>query len=343
MKQQTSQLAPIWRDFRGPLDNELRSIVGDSSLPLYSMMRYHLGWVDEQGKPQQPGGKGLRPLLCLLACEAAGGDWRRALPAAAAVELAHNFSLIHDDIQDCSAERRNRPTVWSVWGAAQAINAGDSMHTLARLAMLRLSSGGVPLVAVLEATILLDEACLKLCEGQYLDISYEKRLDVSVDDYLNMVRLKTAALFECSVGVGAVVGSGDASKRQRLRRFGEALGMAFQVQDDILGIWGEKGKVGKPVTGDIKQKKKSLPVVYGLQNADIGDRLAAIYSGGEITPADVAEVEQLLVRVGARQYAEKMAGDFYKQAAAELLRVPMPDSSRSRLRVVADSLLGRSR
>src|SRR3989441_5346125 len=141
------------------------------------MIRYHLGWEDAEGRPQDVGGKGLRPTLCLLACEAAGGDWHRALPVAAAVELVHNFSLIHDDIQDRDSERHHRPTVWSIWGEAQAINAGDALLLLARLFILRLPDGGVSDSVALEAARMLDEGTLEMVEGQTLDLTFERSPD----------------------------------------------------------------------------------------------------------------------------------------------------------------------
>lgn len=337
MTQQIPRMESIWRDFCGPLDSELRSIVGDSALPLYDMVRYHLGWVDQQGKPRQSGRRGVPPLLCLLACEAVGGDYRQALPAAASLALAQNFLLVHDDIEDSSVGRH--PTVKSLWGAAQAINAGDSMHTMARLTMLRLSERGVPDARVLEATTLLDRACLKLCEGQYLDISFKDRQDIGISEYLDMIRLKTAALFECSVSIGALLGTDNAEKRLRLAHFGEALGMAFQVQDDLSGIRGEVETSGKP-TGGIQEKKKSLSVVFAMQNAGIRDRLLAIYSKEVHIPADIAEATELLIGGGAREYAEGVVADFYGRAIGELSIAPIPGASRAQLRAVAEALLG---
>src|SRR5512137_2351921 len=166
-----------FRRYLVDLEAELRSVLGDNDSPLYTMMRYHLGWVDAEGEAQPSPGKMSRPTLCLLACEATGGDWHSALPAAAAVELIHNFSLIHDDIQDGSWERRHRPTVWKVWGEPQAINAGDAMYVLAQLALFGLDQKGIPLPKVILLSKRLNHASLQLCEGQYLDIEFERHLD----------------------------------------------------------------------------------------------------------------------------------------------------------------------
>jgi hypothetical protein len=191
-----------FKRYRAAIDTELRAVLDDRQSPLYDMMRYHLGWVDEQGNPIKASpGKALRPTLCLLACEAVGGAWYKALPAAAGMELLHNFSLIHDDVQDDDRERRHRPTVWSIWGKPQAINAGDALATIAGLALIGLAQRGVPAAKQLLTTRLMYEACLTTIEGQYLDISYESRFDVVVGDYLEMIERKTAILIARSLGI----------------------------------------------------------------------------------------------------------------------------------------------
>lgn len=344
MTEKLVDLAPIWQAFQTPLEDELRRILGDSALPLYDMMRYHLGWVDEAGQPSQMGrGKALRPMLCLLACQAVGGRWEQALPAAAAVELVHNFSLIHDDIQDASPERRHRPAVWRLWGEAQAINAGDSMHALARLAILSLKDRGVSPEKVLEAAHLIDQACLRLCEGQYMDIAFEHTLDIELDAYLDMVSRKTAALFECSLELGALIGSDDRAVSSDLARFGKNLGMAFQIRDDILGIWGDQESTGKS-TGDIRQKKKTLPVIYGFRKASGRDKeeLQRVYHEPDPQPEDIRVVEGLLAGLGAREYAMRVAQQYYRAALSDLAATSIPASSQYKLKRVADFLLERN-
>ncbi|MCL0079283.1 polyprenyl synthetase family protein [Dehalococcoidia bacterium] len=329
--------------YRPDLEAELRRIVGDSPLPLYHMMRYHLGWIDVSGQSQlTSGGKLLRPSLCLLSCESVGGDWHVALPAAAALELVHNFSLIHDDIEDESRERRGRPTVWSVWGQPQAINTGDAMHTLARLALLRLEGKDLAPGKILSAVRLLDETCLRLCEGQYLDMSYEERLDVSIDDYLEMIGLKTAALFECSLKLGALLGTDDERAIEGMGRFGRNLGLAFQIRDDVLGIWGEDKITGKPAT-DILKKKKALPVIYGIQRAGPEQRaeFLRVYSEQTIAERDVASVRQMLDRLGARQYASGVAGRYRQSALAELDETSISPSAKDQLRELAQFVVER--
>ena len=192
-----------------PLEGELRAVVEQAEeagppLDAYTtMLTYHMGWSDVDGNPVEgQSGKRVRPLLCLMACEAAGGTWENALPAAAALELVHNFSLIHDDIQDQGDLRRGQPTVWKVWGVPQAINAGDALFTMAHQAALRLSERGVPPTTTLAALSILDQTCLRLTQGQYLDMSFEERDTVDVESYLHMIEGKSAALLSASAWIG---------------------------------------------------------------------------------------------------------------------------------------------
>ena len=265
-------LPTAFNRFRDQIETEIKSLVLEEGFPLYRMMGYHMGWLDEYGEAAEgESGKRIRPTLSLLACEALGGDVKAALPAAAAVELVHNFSLIHDDIQDGNSERHNRPTVWWVWGPAQAINAGDGMHALARLALLRQTGEGMSPERTLKAVGLLDQACLRLCEGQYLDLTYQERVDISQDAYFKMVEGKTAALISCAAELGAVMSSVEEPVERAIAQFGAKLGTAFQIRDDILDLWGQQD-TGKPLAGDILNKKKSLPIVYAIENASGAER-----------------------------------------------------------------------
>jgi len=315
------ELPPVFERYRAAVEGELRTALEGRTLLLYNMLRYHMGWTDPHGKPEAlSGGKRLRPTLCLLACEASGGDWRSALPAAAAVELVHNFSLIHDDIQDGDRERRHRPTVWSLWGVSEGINAGDGMLTLACMAVLRLPSRGVDHARTVHAANLLHTACLRVIEGQHLDMSYERRLDVSVADYLSMIERKTGALIEASVEMGAVLGTSDEAVVARLRRFAGALGLAFQVVDDVLGIWGDPAVLGKDALSDIRRRKKTLPVIYALEHASEAAReaLARIYSKDALAEEDVSRVVEVLESVQARRFALQTADKYYHDAVAEM-------------------------
>lgn len=329
---------------RAEIDAEMRSVLAGQELPLYDMMRYHLGWVDEHGRPlESSAGKALRPALCLLACEAAGGGYSRALPAAVAVELTHNFSLIHDDIQDGDRERRHRPTVWSIWGQPQAINAGTAMRLLASLALLRLGDHGIPAEKQLHAQRLLDQHCLTMIEGQYLDISYESRLDVSVADYLEMVRRKTAALMGCSLQLGALLSTDDELAIEAFARLGSNLGMAFQIRDDVLGIQGAESETGKPLGSDIRRRKKSLPVVYALEMAEgeAREALLHIYGKEAVGDDDLETVLRILDILDALPYAQRTAGQYCATALQEINGLALLPSLRQDLEEVAHFLVQR--
>jgi len=331
--------------YRGALDETLRSLLGEGLPPgrhpeeLHRMLRYHLGWADAEGRPLRgDGGKALRPTLCLLACEAAGGDWRAALPAAAALELVHNFSLVHDDIQDRDLERRHRPTVWSVWGEPQAINAGDALLILGRLALLRLADSGLPADRVAAAARVLDERTLEIVEGQALDISFEERLDVDEDAYLEMIEKKTGALFDCALRLGALAASDEAEIVEGLGACGRWLGVAFQVRDDALGIWGAESKTGKPPAQDVRNRKKSLPAVYALARSE---ELRRLYAQPRLSEADVSLVLRALDDVGAAAYCRTLAEEYHDRALAQLEPLPLAPAPAAELRQVADFLLER--
>jgi geranylgeranyl diphosphate synthase type I len=275
--------------------------------PLYEMVRYHLG-LDEEGEAGTRG-KRLRPLLGLLAYESLTGDHRAALPGAAAVELGHNFSLVHDDIEDRDVERRHRATLWTVYGVAQAINAGDTLFTLSRMALHRLTEQGFSDSKVLALMRLYDETCLALCEGQFMDIwgaEHDERL--SVDFYFDMIGRKTAALIAASVQAGAMLATDDARVIDAYRGFGWSLGLAFQLNDDLLGIWGDEEMTGKEPS-DLAKHKKTLPVIYALERAPDADRerLRQILALGEATVTDIAEARAIIERCGAREYTRERA------------------------------------
>lgn len=272
----------------------------------YEIMQYHLGWRDESLQPAvAPAGKRIRPMLCLLACMAAGGNPQAALPAAAGLELLHNFSLIHDDIEDNSPTRRHRPTAWSLWGAPIALNAGDGMFGLAHAAFFELASRGVPAATILAALQRFVETCLALTEGQYMDMTFETRLDVTADEYYAMIAGKTGALLGAAPEIGALIGGAAPQVAAGFREYGEALGRAFQLQDDILGIWGDEKLTGKSTASDILTRKKSLPVVLALNHPDVGKRLRVLYAGPELTPEVVPGVLSLLDQAGVRHTVEQ--------------------------------------
>lgn len=283
--------------------NRLIAEAGDQ-VHIYDMMKYHLGWLDENLNPANfHPGKRIRPRLCFLTCAAAGSPIERAIAPATAVELVHNFSLVHDDIQDRSRHRRHRRTVWDIWGDAQAINAGDGLLVLAQLALTDDEETGPERKA--RGLRVLNVACRLLCEGQYLDLDYERRPSVSLDDYYLMIERKTGALMEASCHLGALYGSNSEDTIAALTRFGRYLGLAFQAQDDYLGIWGDPKETGKPAADDIVSKKKALPLVRLLDAATRADRerLNAILSSpGAATPEETSEILALMERYQIVQF-----------------------------------------
>lgn len=341
-------LKDVFKKYLPLIEAELRKSFTASHSQLtsyYGMMRYQLGWVDEGFVPiEAKGGKRLRPIFCLLTCEAAGNDPEKALPAAAAVELVHNFSLVHDDIEDASSFRRHRSTVWKVWGVSHAINVGDGLFALAHLNLHRLCDRGVPLPRVFAAFKLVDEAYLAISEGQYLDLSFENRLGVDVEQYLLMIRGKTAALFSAAAQLGALVAGSDPESTACYRRFGENLGLAFQIVDDILGIWGDPGVTGKPSASDIQQRKKTLPIVWALEGElrAGGKGLRAVYQQGTVGEEAVEVALKILEDMGARYYAEAMANGYYQQALAELDATGVKNEAQDDLRELAAFLVKRT-
>jgi geranylgeranyl diphosphate synthase type I len=310
-------LPVILEKYRSEVDTELKAIVNERESPMYDMMRYHLGWTDKNGKPtQNNSGKALRPALCLFSCDAVGGNYHKALPVAAALELVHNFSLIHDDIQDDDKERRHRPTVWAIWGKPQAINAGTAMRILANSALVRLRGDGISPSKQLILGERLDEVSLKLIEGQYLDIGFENRFDIKVSDYLTMINGKTAALISGSMEIGAFIGTDDEAKVRNFAETGKYLGLAFQIRDDILGIWGKQAETGKPSGNDIRRRKKSYPVVFALENSSGAAKkeLLAMYQNGGLTEADVNKAMAIFETAGARDNAQKLVEKYSHQA-----------------------------
>ncbi len=336
-------LPKSFTSYRDTVRVELEKVIDSCPPALGNILRYHMGWQDEYGRYCSRGsGKFIRPTLCLLSCQAVGGNTSGVTPAASAIELIHNFSLIHDDIEDASYERHHRPTVWRLWGQSQAINAGDAMFTLAYLALLRLKEKGIADEKIANCAEMLSLACLELCEGQYLDVEYESRLNITVEDYLAMATKKTGALLAVSTSLGAYLGSDDSKLVESFHLFGKELGVAFQIRDDILGIWGIEESVGKS-TGDIWRRKKTLPVVYGLQNnkGTARKNLAKLYSQESIEGEDIREVTKILDNAGARDYAENLAEQYYCRALAQLEATRLDTSSLAPIKETACFLLKR--
>ncbi|HYN95128.1 MAG TPA: polyprenyl synthetase family protein [Pilimelia sp.] len=298
---------------------------------------YHLGWPDGGGTPVAgSGGKWIRPTLALLSARACGAAAAEAVPAAVAVELVHNFSLVHDDVIDRDTVRRHRPTVWAVWGDADAILVGDAMLSLATEVVL--DSGGPGRA---EAARLLATAIRRLIAGESLDVAFERRADVSLAECLAMVGDKTGALLSASAALGAVLVGGPSTTVRALSAYGAELGLAFQLVDDLLGIWGDPARTGKPVASDLRSRKKTLPVTWAIHHGgaagrELGRRLA----DPDSDPADLAD---LVTRAGGRAWATAEAGRRLTAAEAALATAAVPTDVAAHLGALARFVCDRDR
>jgi len=323
----------------------------DGRAPLLTgMVRYHLGYA---GRDLQPldrravdRGKRMRPAVALLAAGAAGGEPRAAAPVGAALELLHNFSLIHDDIQDESPTRRHRPTVWSLWGVGQAINAGDALFAVAHLPLYRLASSTVTADLSLRLLEAFDRMTIAIVEGQTLDLSFEARPDVLAGAYLEMIAGKTAAIVRFAAWAGALLGGADDATASRWAEFGLALGLGFQVRDDLLGVWGAQEATGKAPADDVRRRKQSLPILILRDRLDDAERaeLDRLYAAPNVDHAGVAQVLALLEREAVRQEVEAVIANYHDRAIAALLDAAQPGTNpaRDRLLTLVERLSSRS-
>ncbi len=328
------------------MEAALRSAVPEDDVPLHKALRYHMGWADDRGAQiAGAGGKRLRPILCLMTCEAVGGSASAAMPAAVAVEMVHNFSLVHDDIQDRDRERHQRPTVWALWGEPQAMSVGNALYALACKAMLDMDHHQVSATVALQALAKLMKSSLAMLDGQYLDLDFEKRLDVTPQQYLDMISLKTGALIACAMELGSLVGSEDPSTVSLFLESGLHIGQLFQLRDDVLGIWGDAATTGKTVHSDIQRKKKTFPVVYAFQHATGAGAttLRTLYQKEQLHGDDVRQVVDVLEATGARQEAERQAASLADQALESLRPAELSSQSRRELEELVFFLLHRER
>jgi geranylgeranyl diphosphate synthase type I len=299
---------------------------------------YHLGWRDHEGREVEgDGGKALRPSITLLSAEAVGGPPEAAVPGAVALELIHNFSLIHDDLMDGDRERRHRPTVWALFGSGEAIIAGDALAALAYAVLL--DPDGEP---ARQAARELSRATLEMIRGQSEDMGFESRLDVTEGEVVEMSAHKTGALISCAAALGAILGGGTGAQVDALRVYGRNVGIAFQAVDDVLGIWGQPEVTGKPAANDLRQHKKTLPVVHALVGeGDGASELARLLSDGDLSEADVARALDILEASGSRRWTEDVAARYLAGALTPLERGGLADAAVEELRDVASFVVGR--
>jgi len=315
----------ILERYRGAIEGRLsRSLDGDG--PLRSILRYHVGLEDEDGTPTHATGKLLRPSLVLFVAEQLGASLDTALPSAVGLELIHGFSLIHDDIQDRDRTRRGRPAVWTIVGVEQAINAGDLMHALAIATALKSSPA---------ATDRLIDATREMIEGQCRDLEFEHR-EITADEYLSMIDRKTGALLRCAFDLGGLAAGVNGRVRSSLTELGRAVGRAFQIQDDLLGIWGKDDVLGKATGSDIRRRKKTLPVVLLFERAGSDDRaaLSEIYvaqAEPEVAEECVVWVIERMDELGVRGECEAMVRRYVDEATGRLRQIPFSNAARSQM------------
>ncbi len=322
------------------LEAEMKRLIEQSldpdSMILKDIFIYHLGLDDKR----EARGKGIRPLLVLLITHAAGEDWKRSIPAAAAVEFLHNFSLIHDDVEDRSDLRHGRQTVWSKWGTSQAINAGDGMYTLVFQAVHELIKHNSQEVT-LAASSLITRACLKLVEGQIQDVSFEDRDEISIEDYWKMIDGKTAALLACSVQLGGLIAGLPQNQQDILYLFGQKIGRGFQIQDDLLGIWGKPENTGKPVDSDLVNHKQTLPVIYGLK---MSPRFKDRWYRGKIKKTEILLLSDWLKQDGIYTRVQSEANSINEHVDTLLADLNLPNvEGKSMLKELLNGLRERNR
>ena len=319
----------------------LRAAVDRLHPRLRHVVAYHRGWVDAEGQPV-PGGGGklVRPALALLSAEAAGAPAEVGLPAAVAVELVHDFSLLHDDLMDGDTERRHRPTAWTVFGADGAILAGDALLGLAIQILLEVE--GEP---GRRAAARLGAGVQDLVRGQAEDLLFESRPDVTVAETLHMEDGKTGALLACSASLGAVLADAPAQMVDTLAEFGARLGTAFQLIDDLLGIWGDPAVTGKPVLSDLRSRKKSVPVVVALEagGADAEELRAFLTGTGEPTEAELTHIAALIERAGGRDWTSAEAERQLQECENLLRSLSLPSTVEAELLALARFVTERDR
>ena len=290
------------------------------------------------------GGKRLRPTLLILSSRLVGGNEEIAIPAAAAIEILHNFTLVHDDVMDMDEFRRGVPTVHKIWGIPVAIIAGDLLFSKAFEALLKLTDRNVSYDRIVKSAKILAKTASTIAEGQAMDMSFEERTDVTEEEYFKMIYRKTAALFEAATKIGAIIANAPENIVDALAEYGRKIGLAFQIQDDILGIVGEERKVGKPIGSDIREGKKTLIVIYALKRASQSEREELLDALGDrsISKEGISEIVELLEKLGAIDYAKEYAIKFSNEALNILDTIPTEDAeAKEMLKELAEYVIKR--
>jgi geranylgeranyl diphosphate synthase type I len=320
------------------IEDALRDALAEGPDELVHAARYVMGWEAADRTPIiAASGKRIRPSLVMFGASLFTDDPGVALPGAVAVELVHNFSLVHDEIQDRDATRHGRPTLYALHGDAQAINAGDFIYAMAVNSLL---SGPVDADRKVRALSLLQDAIVRMIDGQWHDLTFESRSDVSTDEYVSMIAGKTGAMLAVPLAIGATLAGATAKQADALRTWGERVGLAFQIWDDHLGIWGEPNLTGKSNSNDILRKKKTLPIIHGLAGS-ARPTIERVYQRPEPTPADIESVVSALNEAGSSSFTRETADHYVAEASRLLDLLDLPPERRSELRAVGEYLVNR--
>ena len=323
------QLKSRFQVYQQGLEDELQVIFSSRQGFLYDLLRYHLGWADQRGQPQdRPLPQHFQPTLALVTCDALCGDFHPALPVAAAIELLYNFTIVHGDVQAGRVDPADSPSIWWVWGPAQAINAGDGLHAMGRTSIMGLAQRGIPAERVLRSVKSLDRACLSLCEGQYLDLTFQDHLMVTNSDYYGMISRKAGSLTGCSAELGALASGANDQLCSLFQELGTKLGMAWQITQDIADLWGQHGDGA--TASNVLNKKKSLPIIHALETSAVSTKreLGNIYMKRVLEPQDTSRIIAILEQAKARQYAEDRAGALVAQALESLDETDLSEEQR---------------
>ncbi|MCY4366862.1 MAG: polyprenyl synthetase family protein [Chloroflexi bacterium] len=326
--------------YREALEQELRECFSERQGFLYNVLRYHMGWVDQQGQPETASPRAsFHSLLAPVICEAVTGDYEQAMPVAAAIELLYNFSLVHGDVQAGRLEAGARPSIWWVWGPAQAINAGDGFHALARVAVMRLADTGLAPERVLRASEMLDRSCLAMCEGQYADLGFQDRMLVTTGEYDDMIARKSGALTGCSASGGALAAGLDEAEQEVFRDAGVKLGKAWQIMQDVADFWGREGNA--VTSSNVLNKKKSLPLIHALENCSTSAKreIGTAYMKRVLESSDLARVVDIMDETGARAYSEERARQLATEAIETLETRARDPQCATRLRALGEMAL----
>lgn len=342
----SNPIAEILGKYAADIDKTIKEVLAESPEFIQGVIGYHFGWVDQNfERANFERGKMFRPTISLLVFEALTGQYQAALPVAASIEMIHNFSLLHDDIEDNDVERRGRPTAWTIWGQPLVINIGDHLYSAAYKTLYRLNPRQFAPEQILAVLRIINNACLALTAGQDLDLRFENIPDVSTEMYIDMVYKKTGALVEAAILSGAALGTSDEQILQNYYEFARNIGIAFQIRDDMLGIWGDTAKTGKSTANDLYRKKKTLPIIYMLSQASEQRRetLKAYYASPEpLSDEDIDLVRESLERVDAYRYAQTMADSYQERAFRALGNLGLTNQAHKDLETMTKFLIDRA-